>query len=150
MPDTYPYTRPILPRLSFLIRSVVPLAVALTGCATAPRRSPLPEVANEVPPEVKTRLFGRWTCGSELPRGPRLAAGGPGEAGREWHAAPAGRHRRRILPAHGGHGLVHDRAVRAAARAGAAAQRRGGGGPVVERDGSPHHRRAWRSLAVAG
>src|SRR3569832_2828670 len=69
MPDTYPYTRPILPRLSFLIRSVVPLAVALTGCATAPRRSPLPEVTNEVPPEVKTRLFGRWTCGSELPRG---------------------------------------------------------------------------------
>jgi len=69
MPDTYPYTRPILARLSFLIRSVVPLAVALTGCATAPRRSPLPEVTNEVPPEVKTRLFGRWTCGSELPRG---------------------------------------------------------------------------------
>jgi hypothetical protein len=44
------------------------LAVALTvtGCAI---RHPLPEVTNEVPPEVRTRLFGRWTCGSELPRG---------------------------------------------------------------------------------
>src|SRR3569623_2734872 len=68
MSDTYPYMRPILARLSFLIRSVVPLAVALTGCAATPRRSPLPVVTNEVPPEVKTRLFGRWTCGSELPR----------------------------------------------------------------------------------
>jgi len=42
------------------------LSLVLAGCAT---RHPLPEVTNEVPPEVRTRLFGRWTCGAELPRG---------------------------------------------------------------------------------
>lgn len=44
------------------------LILALTGCASG-LRHPLPEITSEVPPEVKTRLFGRWTCGAELPRG---------------------------------------------------------------------------------
>ena len=47
---------------------VVILALALAGCASA-TRGPLPQVTNEVPPEVKTRMFGRWICGAELPRG---------------------------------------------------------------------------------
>jgi len=46
----------------------VGLGLSLAGCALAPR-SPLPEVTHEVPPEVKTRMFGRWICGAELPRG---------------------------------------------------------------------------------
>ena len=48
--------------------AVLGLVLAVAGCAGTPRAA-LPEVTSEVPPEVRTRLFGRWTCGAELPRG---------------------------------------------------------------------------------
>ena len=66
----YPAARPCWTFLAGRTRLMAILGVALaaTGCAGAPRGA-LPEVTSEVPPEVKTRVFGRWTCGAELPRG---------------------------------------------------------------------------------
>lgn len=54
--------------LEFCRPATLALALAAAGCATGPHGA-LPEVTNEVPPEVKTHLFGRWICSAELPRG---------------------------------------------------------------------------------
>ena len=65
MPVQEPYRDPSRPR--YVSVRLTLLALWLAGCASASH--PQPTVTSEVPPEVKVRLFGRWICGSELPRG---------------------------------------------------------------------------------
>lgn len=60
-------SRDVSGRSTCLFPAALALTLTLGACATA-HHAP-PEVTSEVPVEVKTRLFGRWTCGAELPRG---------------------------------------------------------------------------------
>ena len=71
MPVPEPYTCPRTLHISF--RSTffeLSLAVAVTVLASCASTSPTAQVVTgEVPPEVTVRLFGRWVCSAELPRG---------------------------------------------------------------------------------